>query len=208
MPVNIPVPDKTAGDVFTESMWDLYIRDNINRLLQHSHRTVTVAQFSGLTGLEDGEEVYLEVDAANGVLWHLIYETQEPTYKWRYLGGPALDSQVATTEAQSNAAYAALATAGPSVALPRSGDYDVVHGAAVTGGDIGMMSYDIGATGAVDADAVKIGFADTASFMRTKRKTALTSVTLTAKYKRTSGGNASFGERFLQVTPIRLRHDA
>lgn len=27
------VPDKTAGDVFTEAMWDTYIRDNVNNLI-------------------------------------------------------------------------------------------------------------------------------------------------------------------------------
>lgn len=33
MPTFTTVPDKNAGDVFTEAMWDTYLRDNVNGLL-------------------------------------------------------------------------------------------------------------------------------------------------------------------------------
>lgn len=117
MPSNTPVPDKAAGDIFSESMWDLYIKENINKLLDRGHRVLTVAQFAALASPEGTkgtvapDEVYLEVDSANGVLWHLAYESGEATYKWRFLGGPPL---------------AAFGAGLPiDVTLPRAGDYDV-----------------------------------------------------------------------------------
>lgn len=228
MPVSVPVPDKASGDIFTEAMWDSYIRDNINKLLDRGHRVLTVAQFTALTSPEgtkgsvSPDEAYVEVDSTNGVLWHFAYESGEATYKWRFLGGPPLYSYVATAETTTSGTYAALTTAGPSIALPRAGDYDVSHGCQTTksGGTSNdsacRMSYDIGGTGAVDTDCVVAEFSqfDTAARVleatpsRFKRKTALTSVTLTAKYKSEAGDTAMFSERWMKVTPVRVRHDA
>lgn len=177
-------------------MWDSYLRDNINKLLNLGHRVLTVAAFSALTGLEDGDEVYVEVDATNGVMWHFRYVAAETTYKWRFLGGPPLVSMVETNESTASTTYVALATAGPVVALPRAGDYDV-SGGRVSGD--GNMSYDIGATGAVDADRLLE--------WRGKRKAGLTSVSLTAKYKANTG-TVAFELRALQALPVRVRHDA
>jgi hypothetical protein len=208
-PISVPVPDKTAGDVFTETMWDSYIRDNVNKLLDRGHRVLTVAQFSVLTP-EDGDEVYLEVDATNGIMWHLRCVLGEPTYKWRFLGGPEMYSEVATAEGSSNTSYVALATAGPSIALPRSGDYMVEIDRATNDpvSNSAYMSYDIGGTGAVDADAVGgVGRGDGGA-IRKRRKAGLGSVTLTAKYKVTGGGTVNFQNRYMAVTPVRVRHDA
>lgn len=223
MPTNVPVPDKASGDIFTEAMWDDYIKDNLNKLLSRGHRSLTVAQFAALAAdVEDGDEVYLEVDGTNGVLWHLIYESAEATYKWRCIGGPPLTSQVATGETTASTTYAALATAGPSVALPRAGDYVVEHGSTITrtGSDtdaLGLHSYDIGGSAASDLDAVYFTYAqhDTSphamwgTVYRRKRKTALTAVTLTSKYRSNVGTcTAQFLERAMHVTPVRIRHDA
>lgn len=211
---------KNPGDVLTSSLWNAQLKANIDKLLNTGHRTLTVAQFAALTGLEGtkgvvaGDEVYLEVDATNGILWHLVYESTEATYKWRYLGGPPMVAEVVTSEATSSAAYAALATAGPSIALPRGGDFDVEVGfngfanAAVNG--FARMSYDIGGTGAVDADSVFIFMNDAGTprvqshVWRRRRKTAIAaSTTLTAKYK-TAAASATFQDRVMLVRPVRL----
>lgn len=216
MPTSVPVPDKTAGDVFTEAMWDSFIKDNINKLLDRGHRVLTVAQFAALTGLEGTkgtvapDEVYLEVDAANGIEWHLAYESGEATYKWRFLGGPPLYSTVSAVETTTSSTYTALATAGPSIALPRAGDYDVETGFLRIGGTAGHemhMSYDIGGTGAADADRVAAVSVPTSVF-RGNRKTALTAVTLTAKYRTAAGQTGGAADRTMAVRPVRLRHDA
>lgn len=215
MPMTIPVPDKASGDVLTETNWDAHIRDNINKLLQRGHRVLTVAQFAALTGLEGAkgtlapDEVYLEVDAANGIQWHLGYETSESTFKWRMLGGPDMEAVVETGEGTGSASFVALATVGPSIAIPRAGDYDVTTGCngGYSGTQTGMMSYDIGGTGAVDADGVSQSWFSS-DHTRVKRKAGLTSVTLTAKYKQTGGAATSFGKRRIRIRPVRIRHDA
>ena len=210
MPITIPVPDKSAGDVLTESNWDQHIRDNINKLLERGHRVLSVAQFGALTGLEDGDEVYLEVDAANGIMWHLRYVAAETTYKWRFLGGPPMSGLVATSEATASASFVALTTPGPSIALPRSGDYVVAVGyVGNNNGTSGtnLMSYDIGGTSAVDADAAQVPAGTGAGFFR-KVKTALGSVTLTSKYRTAAGASHNFFNRTMSVKPVRIRHDA
>jgi hypothetical protein len=209
----VPLVNRAAGDLLTTTLWNTYVVANINKLLNQAHRKVTVAQFAALTGIEDGDEVYLEVDSTNGIEWHLVYRTAEATYKWRYLGGPPMSAEVATAESTASTAFAALATAGPSIALPRAGDYMVMHGSEIyaTGAMLaGYHSYDIGVTGAVDADAARVltGTAtEGAQVLRRKRKTGLTAVSLVSKY-RTTASTAAFTFRGLNIIPVRLRHDA
>jgi hypothetical protein len=214
--VTVPLVNRSAGDLLTTTLWNTYVVANLNKLLYTGHRKLTVAQFAALTGIEDGDEVYLEVDATNGIEWHLVYRTAEATYKWRFLGGPEMAAQVATDEAVAagTLTYSALATAGPSVALPRAGDYDVIHGCRAYPGAVAQalfMSYDIGATGAVDADAAyeTPAVASGTNLKRRQRKTALTAVSLVSKYKHDNNGAAgNFCNRSLFVMPVRLRHDA
>lgn len=215
MPVSLPVPTQNPGDPILSSRWNSYVRDNINKLLSLQHRVLTVAQFAALTGLEGTkgtvapDEVYLEVDSTNGVQWHLAYESGEPTYKWRFLGGPPLVSQVATAEGTTSGTYAALATAGPSVTVPRAGDYDVEHGSLITddgGNRVPVHSFDVGGTGALDADCVRAqtGTGGT-SVGRRNRKTAIAaSAALVSKYKTSGSVAGTFANRFMAVTPVRL----
>lgn len=233
MPTSVPVPARSPGDLLTSALWNAQVKDNINKLLDKGHRTLTVAQFAALTGLEGtkgvvaGDEVYLEVDAANGVLWHLVYESGETTYKWRFLGGPPLLSEVFAAETTNSAAYTALATAGPAIALPRAGDYDVEISAQIFpsanvagSNNAGDMSYDIGGTAATSNERIVArvsggGFQSSnfnidggGYFTRTRRKAGLTSVTLTAKYRQNESGTVEFARRLMRVVPTRIRHDA
>lgn len=218
MPTTLPVATKITGDIFSLAMWNNQLRDNLNKLLNTGHRVLTVAQFGALTGLEGTkgtvapDEVYLEVDATNGVQWHLAYESGEATYKWRYIGGPAMWAEVLTRETTTSATYVALTTAGPAIAIPRAGDYDQVIGALIDVNvinTVGFMSYDIGGTGAVDADSIQVQspstLAPASSAMRPRRKTALTAVTLTSKYRSSGAGSTvGFTNRFMAFTPVRL----
>ncbi len=205
MPTNVPVPDKTSGDLFSEAMWDLYIKENVNKLLSTGHRVLTVAQFAALTAPEDGDEVYLEVDATNGIVWHLRFVAAETTFKWRFLGGAPMVSEVQTAEATGSLSYVSLTTAGPSVALPRSGDYDVQIGMQMGAGMPGFMSFDVGGASAVDADNAR---GEGASHSSLRRKAGLGLVTLTAKYKSNDGTARTFLNRRMAVWPVRIRHDA
>lgn len=218
MPTTLPVPSVTVGQTFTDTMWGSYIRDNINKLLNQGHRVLTVAQFTALVspegtkGVVAPDEVYVEVDSANGIQWHVAFESGEATYKWRFIGGPPLVSEVTNQDNTASTTYVALANAGPSLGLPRAGDYDVTIECAVVGAVSAMasyMSYDIGGTGAVDADSAETGPVTTSVAYggRKRRKSALATSTLTAKY-RVSTSNATFGKRLMTVTPVRIRHDA
>lgn len=84
---------------------------------------VTPAQFAALTPV-DGDECYFIADATNGVIWHLRYNAgSSSAYKWEYLGGPPLISIVMNNETTNSATITDLPTPGPSITVPRAGDY-------------------------------------------------------------------------------------
>lgn len=155
--------------------------------------------------------------ATDGVRWELEYNANSGSaYKWEFVGGAPLYSEVTaaeTTSGSHNGAWAALTTAGPSIALPLTGDYLVTIGAnayATVAGHECYMSYDIGGTAASSGDAISFWaggvstYSNTAHGSRTRRKTGLSAVTLTAKY-RTSGANTwTFRDRWMSVTPVRV----
>jgi hypothetical protein len=142
----------------------------------------------------------------SGVAWQFIYNSDSSSaYKWEFIGGAPLISEVAASETTVSTTYAGLTTAGPSVAVPRAGDYDVFVGCAMS--VLGCsMSYDIGGTAAVDADRAQtpaIGSLQIVDVNHERRKTGLTAVTLLAKYK-TQSGNAIFANRYMKVRPVRV----
>jgi hypothetical protein len=205
-----------VGQTFTDTMWGSYLRDNINKLLNQGHRVLTVAQFAALTGLEGTkgvvapDEVYLEVDSVNGVQWHLAYESGEPTYKWRYLGGPPLVSTVLTSEATSSATYVDLATSGPTITVARGGDYDVkvaAYAQSTTANDISVVSYTVGATVSSDVWAARMacnafGFGGAAD--REWRQAAVAASAAVKAQYRTNNGPTTFSNRRIAVRPVRI----
>jgi len=164
----------------------------------------------------DGQEVFYQADATNGIVWHLRYNASSSSaYKWEFVGGPSLFAEVATEETTASTTYVALATAGPTLTLPRAGDYDVelgFRGYSSVNNTGALMGYDIGATGAVDADAISYyaatslggGATVAGNLARLRRKTGLSAVALTAKYRATSAITVAFGSRWLRVTPVRV----
>lgn len=156
----------------------------------------------------DGQEViFTDSLSAPTYRWHLRYNASSASsLKWEFIGGTPITSEIATAESTGSTAYAALTTAGPSITLPLQGDYIVDLGALIDNGgqaDTSKMSYDIGGTGAVDADSIQHRGAQAPSVFRRQKKTGLTAVTLTAKYK-TSANTHTFSNRFMGVTPIRV----
>lgn len=140
------------------------------------------------------------------VVWSLMWNGA----KWLYVGGAPIVAEVVAAETTASGAYVALATAGPSVALPAAGDYDVMIGAGAsnTVAAEAWMSYDIGGTAAVDADKAAYtervaGIQKAVAVSRLRRKVGLGAVTLTAKY-RVGGGTGQWQERFMVVWPVRL----
>jgi hypothetical protein len=175
---------------------------------------------------QDGQTVDLLADATNGVVWRFRYRAaSSSTYKWEFVGGAALYSEVQTSQnTLSGATYGDLTTAGPSVTLPtlpNGGDFDVTVGANIevgyaitSGNDVGYMSYAIGGTAASDSNAAFVGAvvttsnagANTVSASRTRRQTAVSGGTaLVAKYRNTDASEAAtFADRYLLVRPVRV----
>jgi hypothetical protein len=155
----------------------------------------------------DGDEWVLPVDTANGVMWKFRYNALSASaYKWEFVGGSPLISEVATQEATGSTTDVALTTAGPSIVIPRAGEYVVELGCKTSGGSAStaVMSYDIGATPAADADSLAVphNVGDFAHGSRPRIK-ALAAVTLVAKYK-AGAGSDSFSDRWFRVTPVRV----
>lgn len=212
MPTSIPVPARSAGDLLTSALWNAQVKDNINKLLERGHRVLTVAQFGALTGLEDGDEVYLEVDASNGIVWHLRYVAAETTYKWRFLGGPDLVSNVQAAETTASNVFTALLTPGPSITVQHVGDYDIVVEGnlqkAANANAGAFMSVDLGAAAAVDNNGLRVASTDAsdpgASCSRLIRRTLAASSAIVAKYRVSGASSGTFQWRTLRVRPVRL----
>lgn len=156
----------------------------------------------------DGQEYVYVADSTNGVFWR--FRWYAASSYWAFIGGPPLYNEILTSEATTSASYVDLGTVGPSIALPFAGDYDVTIGADVrlSAAERAQMSYQIGGTGAVDADSIENTFGAVTtiagvSLMRSRRKSGLTAVTLTAKYKTQNGTSSSFLNRFMRVVPVK-----
>jgi len=165
------------------------------------------------TGPVDGQEIYFQADPANGVVWNLRYNAASASiYKWEFLGGSSLYNYVNASESISGTTYINMPTVGPSVTVPLAGDYDITHGAQMAGpavqGQAYLQSYAIGATAAVDADAIWKGspaaYADSANLARTQRKTLAAGTLLQAKYRVVGGSSGTAGQRYLSALPVRI----
>jgi len=168
----------------------------------------------------DGQECYFQAiynAGADSVTWHLRYRASSGyTYKWEVVGGSPIAIEVAATETTSSGTYVALATSGPSITLPVAGDWIISQGFEgyidSTGGLWGIyMSYDIGATAAVDADNVVVGGGASQSgasqpmAFRARSKNGLGAVALVSKYKAYPGGTTGhFQKRSMSAMPVRV----
>lgn len=161
----------------------------------------------------NGQVIYYTADGTNGIIWQFRYRAASASsFKWEFVGGQPLMVSVnnsgiqGTSETTASASYADLATVGPSVTPPLSGDYLVEIGCLANhASNTGCMSYQIGATGAADADGIWFGTgANYANHYNPRLKTGLTGgAALLCKYK-TLGGTADYRNRWIKITPVRV----
>jgi len=157
----------------------------------------------------DGQE-HILVDSLTAATyqWRFRYNAARASNKWEFIGGAPAYVMVGAGnhEYTSSTSFVALTTAGPSVVIPVAGVYLVGVGCEADNDAGGLrMSYDIGATPATDADHVGAdGLAAAMNYpnLYGERKKTLSAVTLTAKYRCTSGGTAGVRDRFMKVIPI------
>lgn len=151
-------------------------------------------------------------DATNGIKWHLRYRSgASGSYKWEFIGGPVMFSEVTTSESTTSTSYVALTTAGPTVTVPLAGDYDVTIGANVTGSADAMnayMSYALGGTAASDSDAIRKQQSGAAYYgeptSRKRRKTGLTAATAIAARYKVGNVTGTWENRWMSVIPVRV----
>jgi hypothetical protein len=175
------------------------------------------AMASGPPGSPSTGDIWIAtaVDAA-GMAWMFRYDSSQTTYKWVFVGGAPVVASVDAEQNTTSATYTALATAGPSITLARGGDYLIQvggRGIAATQIETFFMSYDVGGTGAVDADAFYGRLLDSTANRGTqfagssplRLKTGIAaSAAIVAKYKSDGTGNVGWGARWMQVTPVRV----
>jgi len=165
----------------------------------------------------DGQEAIL-VDSTTSpsYQWRFRYNSSNSTaYKWEFVGGAAALNEVTASEVRlgGGTTYADITTAGPQLTAPRAGVYDVAIGAAMyndAGGGPAYMSYQIGATAAVDADALYalqpngVTVAGQWNLSRVRRKTLASGDALVAKYKVATTGNGAYANRWMTLIPVRV----
>jgi hypothetical protein len=176
----------------------------------------------------NGQETILVDNTSNpSYVWRFRYNNGSTSpYKWEFIGGSGYAAvvQAGFTGTWSIGDYTYHDGGGPTLTVPRSGDYDIVSQAQISsarnqGGayNAALMSYDIGATAAVDSDAVasmassdpgvQSQFDALPHQYRLNRKTFGAGTVLTAKYRHANyadAGMPQFQHRAIAITPIRV----
>jgi len=159
----------------------------------------------------DGQEVYLQVDATNGVIWHLRYRAASASaYKWEYIGGaPLMVETAAAAGPTNNQTYTQI---GPTLTVPNAGDYEITLWGNC-GGDAGwncLLTVKLGAAAAADNEG--IGDTNTGgssppavwtSVSRVMKRTLAASAVL-GTYARSTGGSWRWSQYGMSVRPVRL----
>lgn len=159
----------------------------------------------------DGMMVDVVASSGGGVVWRFRYRSASvSSYKWEFIGGAPLNHSVPNDEGTTSMAYADLATVGPVVTVPLSGEYIASFGAGSynSSAESELMSLRVGGASPMDSEASLVGHG-AANRLATHSRTITGMVlaggtTLRAQYRVLSGGGAQFRNRWLLVTPVRV----
>ncbi len=163
----------------------------------------------------DQDQFTYPADSTNGVSWEFKYASgSASTYKWQFVGGAPMFAAVATDETRSGStAYGDLATTGPSITLPRAGDYEVDWGATIYAdqNEIPRVAVKRGVTATSDNDAASAGningSAVVAPGISVARSIVMTGMSASDVVKleyRCSAGTVNFQMRWLKIRPVRI----
>ena len=151
----------------------------------------------------DGQEAIL-VDSltAPTYSWRFRYNAGHASdaYKWEFIGGSRPDVVIAASgESTNSGTFTTLTTSGPNFTCPRAGLYEVTVGMNAINGT-GIMSFAIGATAAVEANAAHSS-GDRASVVTVPAAATV----LSARYRASDTGAARpFYQRHMMVQPVRV----
>ena len=181
-------------------------------LVQQMALPVVPGNLGLVPGPYDGQEVALIVDATNGIKWRFRYNSSSASvYKWEFVGGSALTASIDTQEAPvSTGAWSDAATVGPSITIPRAGQYRYIAEATGNGtantspsSQIGVV---VGANTPANNDQSGViggnaGTKDMHTITRSPRVYAI-SDNLRMRYKLTTDMQVSM--RYLSIVPERV----
>lgn len=171
-------------------------------------RRLTASEFTALVNPYDKMEIILEVDATAGIYWRFRYRSGSASaYKWEFMGGPPLTAEIATSETTTSVTYADLATVGPSITIPRPGDYNIDFGmraAHSVASGAASSSLSGGGLTAASTDDVRAFGTGQFDVQRRKLGTGLTATALKMMYEVISAGTGTFLNRRLNITPVRI----
>lgn len=157
----------------------------------------------------DGQEVYLLVDATNGIVWHMRYRAASTSaYKWEFVGGAPLEPPQ-TASLNPLTAYATVP--GLTVTLPRSGDYKISFGSAAYASNAGAtinIAIKRGAAATADTDGFRLQFPSanlvTAGHAWSKIFTGCVAADVYALQAKISVNNGNIEGTWLSILPVRL----
>jgi len=160
----------------------------------------------------DGQEHILVDSVTNPTYqWRFRWNAGSTSaYKWEFVGGAPMQAGISTQQSISGTAYGDLATVGPQLTLPRSGDYTITtNGNCQANANVAYMAPKFGATAVQDGDAVYVytgtGAASEASVGRTLNYLALAAGTvIKVQYRSSNASPVYFSYRILTITPIRV----
>jgi hypothetical protein len=171
----------------------------------------TVAQFAAIPVIYDGMLVALIVDAGNGIVWHFRYNGTGGTYKWEFIGGGSLTSEVLTAEGTGSTGSYVDLSAVPSIVLPRAGDYEITYGGRISNsvaGDGGKIGLYLNAAPNNNEDVSAVSPVANNAFSVARpvvvRTLAAASAVIKHQYAAITGGTATFAYRNLAIRPIRI----
>lgn len=137
----------TAGSVLTAAQLNTYA----------TMQTVSALPVSPT----DGQVIYYEADATNGVIWQLRYRSASASsYKWEYVGGSEYLSESTTNFGSTTSTSYGNPSGGamPTIVCPLAGDYEITtyteDGRLTTSTGRGFISFTIGGATALDANAL------------------------------------------------------
>lgn len=161
----------------------------------------------------DGQEAVLVDSTANpSYQWRFRYNAgSSSAYKWEFVGGASAASYVATDESCSSGVDVDLATVGPSLTLPRGGDYLIggsvgIHGATAVYGVATLTKNGTSILSGIQSVIVAVVAFSNAYGMAglSPIRANCAANDLIRLMYHTSGAAASFYNRALSVTPVRV----
>jgi len=156
----------------------------------------------------------------SGFYWMFLYDSTEATYKWKFVGGPDIQAVVSTDQTfTSDGTFKDPATAGPTITLPRAGDFEVetcaqlynagqtTGGSMTTGALASSGTWDGSAAGGVEGAQgyTEAGVAIDPVLLDTLRGVS-SSATVKLQYAASAalGGTSHTRFRVIKARPIRI----